>query len=92
MKVRLRERMAGPQGNYAPGQVADVSAETAEELVSGGYAEYVNPPAPAGARSAKVEKAAVQTQEKAVGRRQRKPSARRTKKDEVKDEGETAKA
>jgi hypothetical protein len=43
MKIKLISRMAGPDGNYPPGSVIDVEEDKAIRLVSGGYAEALEP-------------------------------------------------
>ena len=43
MKVRLKRRMAGPDGNFAPGQTIDVPEPVAVALVITGSAEYAEP-------------------------------------------------
>ena len=84
-RVRLLKRMAGPEGNYGIGQIIDVSAERAEALVAGGFAEMVDAPAPA------LETATRKAPEKATAKRQKRaaPAAspsRRRKKMTVEDE------
>jgi hypothetical protein len=44
VKVRMKTTSAGPNGTIMAGQETLVSIEEAEELVSGGYAEYVEKP------------------------------------------------
>lgn len=36
--------MAGPEGNRAPGSVVEVSDAQAQDLVTGGYATYLEEP------------------------------------------------
>lgn len=45
MTVILRSLMAGPDGVFAAGDRATLSAERERSLVEGGYAVYVAPPA-----------------------------------------------
>lgn len=49
MRVRMKTVGAGPQGVWAAGQVVDIDAETASQLIEGRFAEAVDPvekPAP----------------------------------------------
>lgn len=41
MEIRMKTLMAGPSGTRHPGEKATVSAEEAEMLIAGGYAESV---------------------------------------------------
>lgn len=53
MKVKMLTKMAGPAGSHAPGDVIDVSASTAADLIGGGFALRVDEaPAP-------IERAAI---------------------------------
>jgi hypothetical protein len=45
MKVRMKSRMAGPDGNYAPDEIVEFDDETGAELVKSGHAESLEPPA-----------------------------------------------
>lgn len=42
MEIRMKTLMAGPSGTRHPGETATVSADEAEILVAGGYAEPVD--------------------------------------------------
>lgn len=42
MEIRMKTLMAGPSGTRHPGEKATVSAEEAEMLIAGGYAESVD--------------------------------------------------
>lgn len=42
MKVRLKTTMAGPEGAFPLGSVIEASAEEAEALIAGGFAEPVD--------------------------------------------------
>lgn len=44
MKLRLIARMAGPEGNHAPGSVIDLPDAKATALVAGGYAVCLEEP------------------------------------------------
>jgi len=46
MAVILKSIMCGPRGSFQAGQQAEFDAQTERELVQGGYAEYLTPPAP----------------------------------------------
>lgn len=48
MKVKLKTVMAGPNGTYQPGAVADLPEKDAYALCEGGFAEQVEEPKPAG--------------------------------------------
>ena len=48
MRVLMKTRMAGPDGNAEPGQTIDLSGDLAQALIAGGYAM----------EAAKVERAA----------------------------------
>ncbi len=43
MKIKLVNRMAGPDGNYAAGEIIEVDQKLAVELVGHGAAEYAEP-------------------------------------------------
>lgn len=45
MKVKIKTIMAGPGGNYLPGDEADLPDEVAHSLISGGFAESMEEPA-----------------------------------------------
>jgi hypothetical protein len=47
MKVRMKTLMAGPEGTFAAGQVADLPEAQAQALIEGGYAVAVEAPAQA---------------------------------------------
>ncbi len=42
MEIRMKTLMAGPHGSRHPGEKCTVSAEEAEMLINGGYAEPVD--------------------------------------------------
>lgn len=42
MEIRMKTLMAGPNGSRHPGEKCTVSAEEAEMLIAGGYAEPVD--------------------------------------------------
>lgn len=42
MEIRMKTLMAGPSGTRHPGETATVSADEAEMLIAGGYAEPVD--------------------------------------------------
>lgn len=44
MRVKMKTLSAGPEGVVPPGGIANVSPIEAKDLVSGGYAEYVDQP------------------------------------------------
>lgn len=39
MRIRLLTLMAGPQGNYFPGQILHLPDDVAQEFIDGGFAE-----------------------------------------------------
>ena len=43
IKIKLISRMAGPEGNFAPGSILDVEKNVALDLVNGGHAELLEP-------------------------------------------------
>jgi hypothetical protein len=43
-KIRLKHRMAGPDGNFPPGFVMEINADEGQKLVDFGAAEWVAPP------------------------------------------------
>ena len=43
MVVKLKTRMAGPDGNYPAGSVITVTEDQGRELTDGGYAADVSP-------------------------------------------------
>lgn len=45
MRVRMKSLMAGPAGVAQPGQVIDLAAAEAYDLIERGYAEQVDDPA-----------------------------------------------
>lgn len=47
MKIRLLTILAGPNGNHSPGDVLDLPAKEARELVDGGYAVAIEAATPA---------------------------------------------
>ena len=47
VKIRMTTISCDSEGTHYPGDVIDVEPQLAEELVRGGYANYVGPPAPA---------------------------------------------
>lgn len=44
MRIKLGGRMAGPDGNHAPGEIIDVTETAARRLVDAKFAEYVDQP------------------------------------------------
>ena len=68
-KIVMKTLVAGPEGSYSPGQVVSLPDEQAEELVAGGYAQYVKPGI---AKEAKKETATAEAPEDAM----KKPPAR----------------
>jgi len=62
-KVRLRTLMAGPEGCHPSGSVISLEDAQADELVSAGYAEYVEEPKPS---QDVIEVAVVEAPEKAI--------------------------
>jgi len=44
MRVRLKTLMAGPEGVFPAGSVANVPREEAEALIAGGFAERFDQP------------------------------------------------
>lgn len=42
-KIMMKTLVAGPEGSYSPGQTVALPEKEAEELVDGGYAQYVKP-------------------------------------------------
>ena len=46
MSVILKSTMCGPRGSFQAGQHVEFDAQTERDLVQGGYAEYLSPPAP----------------------------------------------
>lgn len=69
MRIRLKTRMAGPGGNWAPGDVIEVDENVGREMAADGFAEIV-----AEDDDAPVEMAAKPPAEAAVtprGRRKR---------------------
>ncbi len=70
MKIRLKTLMAGPEGVFPPGSVIEDSAEEAEMLIAGGFAE----PLDAAPVMPEVETAAIEP-----GGREVKPPARARK-------------
>ena len=44
MRVRPRNRAAGPEGNWAPGEIISVSEACGRAMIAGGYAELVKEP------------------------------------------------
>lgn len=51
MEIRMKTLMAGPNGSRHPGETCTVSADEAEMLINGGYAE----PADDGKKAAEAE-------------------------------------
>lgn len=47
MRLRLKTRMAGPDGCYAPGDVVEADGEEAAQLLAGDYAERLPEETPA---------------------------------------------
>lgn len=43
MKVKLLERLAGPEGNYPSGTVLTIEDKKALQLINGGYAVSLEP-------------------------------------------------
>ena len=43
-QIKLKTRMAGPDGNHSPGSVVTVDADLGQSLVDQGMAEWVTPP------------------------------------------------
>ena len=66
MKVRMKTFSANPSGVAAPGQVVPVTPDRARELVSGGYAEYVEVPREPEPQASEPETATVAAPEQAV--------------------------
>ena len=64
-RIRMNTRMAGPHGNAEPGQIIEVDAAVAADLIAGGFAEEVAGPA--------IEEAVIAPPEKAVARKRRNP-------------------
>ena len=58
MKIRMKTIMAGPDGVVLAGQIVDLPAAKAIELLNGGYAHAVDPPA--------TETATIEPQENAM--------------------------
>ena len=42
-EIRIKNRMAGPDGNYPPGSVISIDANKGQELVDAGAAEWITP-------------------------------------------------
>lgn len=42
-KIKLIKRMAGPGGNYPPGFIIEIDADTGQQMVDQGAAEWVAP-------------------------------------------------
>jgi hypothetical protein len=61
MRVKMKTTMCGPDGSHAIGSIVDFPAEKARELIKGGFACAVDPPA-----KAPPETAALATEEAAV--------------------------
>jgi hypothetical protein len=60
-EVKLLKRMAGPDGNHSPGFVMKVDADTGQQLVDQGAAEWVAP-----IRQKPIERAVVEPVERAT--------------------------
>jgi hypothetical protein len=43
MKIKYKTRAAGPDGTWNIGDVADIPVDKARQLVTGGYAEALEP-------------------------------------------------
>ena len=64
--IRLKKRMAGPEGNYAPGDEISVNERVAKVLVESDSAEYMETPKPEEKTKAKAETAMVKPAENAA--------------------------
>ena len=64
--VKLKKRMAGPNGNYAPGDEISVNERIAKALVESDSAEYMEKPKPEEKTKAKIETATVKPAENAA--------------------------
>ena len=71
VKIKMKTSMAGPHGSCGAGQVISVSAEQANDLIAGGYAERVG----ASASPPQTETAALTNEETAVA--QHKPRGKK---------------
>lgn len=67
MRIKLKTRMAGPEGGAAPGAVVEVPEGLGQALVAGGFAEAVEEE---GDHGGPPLQATVEAAERAVGRGQ----------------------
>jgi len=69
--IRMKTRLAGPDGVRQPGDLLRVPEHVADDLIAGGYAELAT------AKPAEPETATVEPPEKAVSRAKRPPAKRK---------------